>query len=70
MLLTWHSQKAILTKRQFSIRVQKIDQMTQDSKTDRKFAKQILERENTDEMFLLNFNSSLDLSKGLPWEIV
>ena len=56
--MTWHSQKAILTKRQFLIRVQEIDQMTQDSKTDRKFAKQILERENADEMFLLNFNSS------------
>ena len=44
--------------------------MTQDSKADKKFAKQILERENTDEMVFLNFNSSLDLSKDLPWEIV
>ena len=44
--------------------------MTKDSKTDRKFAKQILEKENTGEMVFLNFNSSLDLSKGLPWEIV
>ena len=58
------------TKRQFSIRVQKIDQMTKDSKTDRKFAKQILEKENTGEMVFLNFNSSLELSKDLPWEIV
>ena len=44
--------------------------MTQDSKTDRKFVKQILERENADEMVFLNFNSSLDLSMDLPWEIV
>ena len=44
--------------------------MTQDSKTDKKFAKQILERRTQMRWFFLNFNSSLDLSKDLPWEIV
>ena len=41
------------------MRVQEIDQMTQDSKTDKKFARQILERENTDEMVFLNSTALL-----------